>query len=761
MAELPSLIGQTVSHYRILLKLGEGGMGVVYRAVDERLKRDVALKFLPDTLAKDEHALSRLQREAEAASRLSHPNICTIYEISEDGGRVFIVMELIFGRTLKDHISGALLSITETIDIAIQIADALDTAHENGVIHRDVKPENVIITTRGLAKVLDFGLAKIQPQNNLTLLASLEGLGASNSESLTRLGDLVGTVAYMSPEQARVEELDARTDLFSFGILLYEISAGSRPFCGNGSVAMLHAIMENVPIPPTRLNPDVPAELERIITKALEKDRNLRYQRASEIRSDLERLRRDIDSKRTENTSDDKEPVAQSRVLEAAAPKQSLVGRATEIVTVIRLPDSEGLRKYIIEEKLESFASDDVRKKPFFLEFSPDSKGKLQSAEVILKIDSPNFKPRSQSKKLKVPPKHDSEVCTFLLTPLLCGELVVNLELLVGDQVVVSKSVRTRAELEGTQVSPARVIVTVPLLLAVLDGRLLGNLRAMPPLLAQQTQRKEQLRESQNRVTDDVAVAAAMNAELERTGASWALSGKKPEGTEPFPQTSANDLPAKPIRLSKPKIMTRAAGLLAVLFVVLGVALLWPSRNPKQVARPPLAHVARPPEAQVAPHAEAQATSPPVASAPPQSNPHSKPRHDNSNPADDLFRNAVPSPDGELRALQSTDELEIKLLIQQLSYAFSNRSIAKLREIWPQMGDNEKALKGSFDSAQSFSREFHIVNISIHPDGKTADVEGTYEGKSISERKELTSSGKFALKLSKRDGNWYIDRAIF
>jgi eukaryotic-like serine/threonine-protein kinase len=186
MAEFPSLIGQTVSHYRILLKLGEGGMGVVYRAVDERLKRDVALKFLPDTLAKDEHALSRLQREAEAASRLSHPNICTIYEIAEDGGRVFIVMELIFGRTLKDHISGALLSITETIDIAIQIADALDTAHENGVIHRDVKPENVIITTRGVAKVLDFGLAKIQPQNNLTLLASLEGLGASNSESLTR-----------------------------------------------------------------------------------------------------------------------------------------------------------------------------------------------------------------------------------------------------------------------------------------------------------------------------------------------------------------------------------------------------------------------------------------------------------------------------------------------------------------------------------------------------------------------------------------------
>ena len=677
-------------------------MGVVYRAVDERLKRDVALKFLPDTLAKDEHALSRLQREAEAASRLSHPNICTIYEIAEDGGRVFIVMELIFGRTLKDHISGALLSITETIDIAIQIADALDTAHENGVIHRDVKPENVIITTRGLAKVLDFGLAKIQPQNNLTLLASLEGLGASNSESLTRLGDLVGTIAYMSPEQARVEELDARTDLFSFGILLYEISAGSPPFCGNGSVAMLHAIMENVPIPPMRLNPDIPAELERIITKALEKDRILRYQRASEIRSDLERLRRDIDSKRTENTSDDKEPVAQSRVLEAAAPKQSLVGRATEIVTVIRLPDSEGLRKYIIEEKLESFASDDVRKKPFFLEFSPDSKGKLQPAEVILKIDSPNFKPRSQSKKLKVPPKHDSEVCTFLLTPLLCGELVVNLELLVRDQVIVSKSIRTRAELEGTQVSPARVIVTVPLLLAVLDGRLLSVAEESIPQslpVNQQIQRQERLRESQNRVADDVAAAAAMNAEFRRSEASWALSGKKPEGTEPFPESSANDLPAITPSLSKPKIMTRAAGLLAVLLVIFGAGLV-------------------------------------------------------------LTRQQHHLDDGRSSEI-STDDLAIFSLVDQLSAAFSHRSIQEMQEIWPQMGDKREVLKSAFDSAQSFTREFKIAKIDVHPDTQTADVTGTYEGNVSSKGRAFSNSGNFTLKLSKRDGKWYIDDAIF
>jgi hypothetical protein len=218
------------------------------------------------------------------------------------------------------------------------------------------------------------------------------------------------------------------------------------------------------------LNPDIPKELERIITKALEKDRALRYPRASEIRADLERLRRDIDSKRTENASDDKEPVTQSRVLEAAAPKQSLVGRATEIVTVIRLPDSEGLRKYINDEKLESVTADDVRQKPFCLEFSPDLKGKLQPAEVILKIDSPNFRPRTQSKKLKVPPKHDSEVCTFLLTPLKVGELVVNLELLVDDQIVVSRSIRTRAVPEEAPISSEKVRVVVCLPLVMLVG---------------------------------------------------------------------------------------------------------------------------------------------------------------------------------------------------------------------------------------------------------------------------------------------------
>ncbi len=756
MPESSSLIGQTVSHYRIAFKLGEGGMGVVYRARDERLKRDVALKFLPETLAKDAHALSRLQREAEAASRLSHPNICTIHELAEDGGRVFIVMELLFGHTLKNYTSRALLTITETIDIAIQIADALDTAHENGVIHRDVKPENIIITARGMVKVLDFGLAKIQSENNLTILTSLEALTESHSERLTRLGDLVGTVSYMSPEQARGEDLDIRTDLFSFGTLLYEISSGTLPFCGNGPVAILHAILENVPIPPKRLNRDIPAELERIITKALEKDRTLRYQRAAEIRADLEKLKRDIDSKRTESNSDEKEPIAQSRVLEAAAPKQSLVGRATEVVAVIRLPDSEGLRKYIIEEKLESFTSDDVRRKPFSLYFLPDVKGQLQPAEVILKIDSPNFEPRSQSKKLKVPPKDDSEVCTFLLTPLLCGELVVNLELLVGDQIIVSKSIRTRAELEGTQISTTRIIVTVPLLLAVLDGRLLGLPEESIPKslpLNQQIQRQERRRESQHRVTDDVAGAAAMNPELQESRATGALLRKEPEGPEPFPQSSPNDLPAISASLSKRKIMTRAAGLLAVLFVVLGAALLWPLRNSREVLRPPEVSTTKeqPPPHRV--ETQTKNDNPVIAKGPPL------PKGDISN-LGSAIKGTSTSGSQEALVENELDREEIDVLVQALSSAFSHRSIAELQEICTRIHD-KKVLEKSFESAESVRRDFHIERVEFHPETHAALAVGTYEGKTISGGKESINSGSFMLRLSKRNGNWHIVEATF
>jgi serine/threonine protein kinase len=698
------MIGRTISRYHIVEQLGCGGMGLVFKAEDTMLGRFVALKFLPAELADDRQTVERFKREARALAAIHHRSFCTIYEIGECDEQIFIAMEWLPGQTLKDRVSGKPMSTLQVLELGLEIADALDAAHTLEIVHRDIKSANIFITRWGHAKILDFGLAKMAAKAVSVEVKSGESTKTDVPDNeLTFPGTMMGTIAYMSPEQVRGEELDARTDLFSFGVVLYEMATGKMPFSGNTSGAVLGAILHTAPTPPATLNPELPAKLEEIINKALVKDAKLRYQHAADIRADLQRLKHEMES--APSTLSNDEPAAviepQPRVLEAAAPKQSVVGRSIEILTMIRRAKSGGLGKYLEKENMLSITRDDVHERAFVLDFPLDQKGKPYPADITLRLDSPDFEPRSQTKKLKVPPRGDSEPCTFLITPRVAGELVVNLELLKCDDVVVSRSIRTRAEPEGALISAEKNVVTIPLRIMVQDLDAIIR-RVMADSVLRATRGLPETPRIERPIDQDLALA-----ELRK---DQTIKGKQGLARR-LKEKAALALKARAVELGA------AATVVIIAIVWLGTRDLTRIRHSVQLDHPSTASE-RPSEV---------------------------------GPVEALGK-AIPASE----AIVSAGEVEIRATIQQLSSALSSKNISVLKAIWP--GADEEY---NWEAAESVTRNFHVNKVAISPDGSSATAVGNYNGTIRAGGRDFPSSGNFDLRLSKKNGKWLIDEAHF
>ncbi len=509
-----SWVGKEVSHYHVGEFIGSTRTGLVYAGSDNELLRirttygrRVAMKLLPEEVAGDAIALRCFEREAFIASSLQHPNICHVHSLAKQDGRLFLVMELLDGRTLRGCLASGVLrgtglasqvAVDKLLDIAIQISDGLAAAHGEGIIHRDIQPDNIFITKQGIVKILDFGLAHVLgsigtqsiPELNAFAAALPESSDSSLDTALSRVRrGLMGFVAYKSPEQVRGEQLDARTDLFSLGLVLYEMATG-RCAATIGMKEELHnAIVSQVPPPVRELRPDLPPKLAQVVDKALEKDRERRYQSAAALRDDLASFKREMESGSTargagQHSTDEQPTVAdfyvpnsaieqQTRFLEAAAPKEATVGRSIEVVAMVRREESGGLRAHLKIEGPFGPAPEDVQERAFEFEFAMDATGTIQPADIILRLESPDFEPRTQTKQLGVPASADSAPCTFLITPRVAGDLIANLELLnARKQVVVSRALRF-AHSEARAVASSMVVLTIPLVVVVRETQAL------------------------------------------------------------------------------------------------------------------------------------------------------------------------------------------------------------------------------------------------------------------------------------------------